>query len=95
MPEKIEMHDLAGGPFRIGDWLVEPSLNRLSQGDSTIRLWPMPDISKPPLHTLPRKELIAKLKTLTNLRVVRDEDSASGWKLEVESFPGWETVPSW
>jgi WD40 repeat protein len=63
--------------------------------DTTIRLWPMPDLSKPPLHTLPREELIAKLKTLTNLRVVRDEDSATGWKLTHDPFPGWETVPTW
>jgi hypothetical protein len=55
----------------------------------------MPDLSKPPLHTLPRSELIAKLKTLTNLRVVRDGESATGWKLEVGPFPGWETVPTW
>jgi len=63
--------------------------------DTTVRLWPMPDLSKPPLHTLPHDELIAKLKTLTNLRVIRDEESATGWKLEVGPFPGWETVPSW
>jgi WD40 repeat protein len=62
---------------------------------STIVLWPMPDFSKPPLHTLPREELIAKLKTLTNLRVVRDEQSKSGWTLDVGPFPGWETVPTW
>jgi WD40 repeat protein len=63
--------------------------------DKTVRLWPMPDLSKPPLHTLPREELIAKLKTLTNLRVVRDEDSPTGWKLTHDPFPGWETVPTW
>jgi hypothetical protein len=55
----------------------------------------MPDLSKPPLHTLPYDELIAKLKTLTNLRVVRDEESSTGWKVEVGPFPGWETVPTW
>jgi WD40 repeat protein len=63
--------------------------------DGTIHLWPMPDLSKPPFHTLPRDELIAKLKALTNLRAVRDEESSTGWKIEVGSFPGWETVPSW
>ena len=63
--------------------------------DTTVRLWPMPDLSKPPLHTLPRKELIAKLKTLTNIRVVRDQDSPTGWKLTHDPFPGWETVPTW
>jgi len=55
----------------------------------------MPDLTKPPLHTLPREELIAKLKTLTNLRVVRDAESSTGWKVEVGPFPGWETVPTW
>ncbi len=55
----------------------------------------MPDLSKTPLQTLPHDELIAKLKTLTNLRVVRDEESITGWKLEVGPFPGWETVPTW
>ena len=41
------------------------------------------------------EELIAKLKTLTNLRVVRDEESSTGWKLTHDPFPGWETVPEW
>ena len=54
----------------------------------------MPDLSKSPLHTLPREELIAKLKTLTNLRVVRDPDSPTVWKLEVGPFSGRETVPN-
>jgi len=63
--------------------------------DSTVRLWPMPDFSKPPLHSLPREELIAKLKTLTNERIVRDEDSPTGWKIVIGPFPGWETVPEW
>ncbi len=63
--------------------------------DGTVRLWPMSDLSNPPLHTLPHEELIAKLKTLTNLRVVRDEESATGWKLTVGPFPGWESLPEW
>jgi WD40 repeat protein len=71
-------------------WIASSSIT-----DKTLRLWPMPDLSKPPLHTLPHDELIAKLKTLTNLRVVRDEESATGWKVEVGPFPGWETVPEW
>jgi hypothetical protein len=49
----------------------------------------------PPLHTLPREKLIAKLKTLTNLRAVRDEKSSTGWKVEVGPFPGWAEVPEW
>jgi WD40 repeat protein len=81
-----------GGPVSMsadGQWIA-------SRGpDHTIKLWPMPDLSKPPLHTLPREELIAKLKTLTNLRVVEAPESPSGWKLDIGPFPGWETVPTW
>jgi WD40 repeat protein len=62
---------------------------------SSGRLFPMPDLSKPPLHTLPREDLIAKLETLTNIRVVRDEESSTGWTLTHEPFQGWETVPEW
>jgi hypothetical protein len=55
----------------------------------------MPDLSKPPLQTQPREELIAKLKTLANLRVVRDPESRTGWRLTHEPFTGWETLPTW
>jgi hypothetical protein len=55
----------------------------------------MPELDKPPLHTLPHDDLIAKLHTLTNLRAVRDETSATGWTIEVGPFPGWKNVPEW
>jgi WD40 repeat protein len=92
-----EPHLLIGHQDFIFDLAFDPLGRRIASGanDSTARLWPMPDLSKPPLHTLPRDELIAKLKTLTNLRVVRDEDSPTGWKLEVGPFPGWAEVPEW
>jgi WD40 repeat protein len=72
-----------------GQWIAT------SDRDGTIRLWPMPDFSKPPLHTLPREELVAKLKTLTNFRAVRDPTSSLGWEIEFAPAPGWETVPEW
>ena len=73
-----------------GRWIASAS-----DDDGTIRLWPMPDLSKPPLHILPHDELLAKLKSLTNLRAVRDPSSDTGWKIEVGSFPGWKDVPEW
>ncbi len=77
--------------------IIDPKGRWIASGgiDRVVRLWPMPDLSKPPLHTLPREELIAKLKTLTNLRVVRDPESSTGWTLTHDPFPGWETVPTW
>jgi len=55
----------------------------------------MPDISEPPLHTLPHDELLSKLRTLTNLRAVEDEQSPGGYRVEAGPFPGWETAPNW
>jgi WD40 repeat protein len=74
---------------RDGRWIASAS------NDGTIRLWPMPDLSKPPLHTLPLDQLLAKLRSLTNLRAVRDPASSTGWKIEVGPFPGWKEVPGW
>ena len=39
--------------------------------------------------------VIVKLKTLTNLSVVRDEESSTSWNVEVRPFPGWADVPTW
>ena len=66
-----------------------------SAAGSEIRLWPMPDVARPPLHTLPHGELMAKLRALTNLRVVEDPAAATGYKLEVGPFPGWKDAPTW
>jgi WD40 repeat protein len=93
-----EPHLLLGHTGRVSQCEISPDsrwVATFGRQDKILRLWPMPDLSKPPLHTLPREELIAKLKSLTNLRAVRDEDSPTGWSLEIGPFPGWETVPTW
>ena len=92
-----EPHVLLGHEGRIWAVEVDPLGRWIASGgvDETVRLWPMPDLDKPPLHTLPHDELLAKLRTLTNLRVVRDEESSTGWKVEVGPFPGWAEVPEW
>jgi hypothetical protein len=64
-------------------------------GDRPIRLWPMPDVTRPPLHTVPHAEPMAGLDALTNLRVMADPASSTGWKLDIGPFPGWATAPSW
>ncbi len=71
-----------------GRWIASAS-------GGEIRLWPMPDVTKPPLHTLPHDELMAKLRALTNLQVVEDAASPTGYKLDIGPFPGWKDVPTW
>ncbi len=93
-----EPHLLLGHEGQVWFWTaVSPDNQWIGSSalDTTLRLWPMPDLSKPPLHTLPQDELIAKLHSLTNLRVVRDEESSTGWKVEIGPFPGWAEVPEW
>jgi WD40 repeat protein len=69
-----EAHLLVGHVGYSEPTAVSPDLTWVaSTGDGhTLRLWPMPDLSKPPLHTVPHHELVAKLKSFTNLRAVRD-----------------------
>jgi hypothetical protein len=55
----------------------------------------MPDLSKPPLHTLRYEELMAKLRSFTNLRVVEEPASSTGYRLDIGPFPGWRDVPTW
>ncbi len=61
--------------------------------DKTVRLWPVPEGR--PLHTLPLEELLEKLYELTNYRVVSDEDSSTGYRMDFEPFPGWKATPTW
>jgi WD40 repeat protein len=72
-----------------GRWLVSAG------SDKKIRMWPLPDPQERPFHTLPREELLAKLRALTNLRAVPDPSSATGYMIEAGPFPGWAGVPAW
>ena len=60
-----------------------------------IRVWPVPDVSKTPFQSLPYGEIMSKLEAMTNVHAVRDEESSTGWKIEVGPFPGWAEVPEW
>ena len=60
-----------------------------------IRIWPVPDVSKPPPHLLPRDALLTWLRSHTNLRAVPNAASATGYVLEPGPFPGWADVPAW
>jgi len=72
-----------------GQWIAS------SNNDMTVRLWPMPDLSKPHLHYSSHEEFLRTLKALTNVRMIPDESSDTGYRQHIDPFPGWETVPTW
>jgi WD40 repeat protein len=90
-----EPHLLYGHTRRVTGVAVSPDRKWIASAgdDDTIRLWPVPE--GPPLHTLPHDVLLAKLRALTNLRVVPAPASATGYRIQADPFPGWATVPTW
>jgi WD40 repeat protein len=89
-PHRLYGHTRAVGSVAVspdGEWIASAS------DDDTIRLWPMPEGA--PLHALPYEELLTKLRSLTNLRVVPDPESATGYGLEPGPVPNWTTAPTW
>jgi WD40 repeat protein len=92
-----EPHLLFGHDGVILGAAVSPDGKWIATGgnDGTVRLWPMPDVTRPPLHALPRNVLIRKLGEFTNFRAVPDPKKPSGYALEVEPFRGWGDLPSW
>ncbi len=92
-----EPHLLLGHRGGVGAVAFSPDGRWIASvgSDGTVRLWPTPDLSRPPIHTLPHDELMAKLRTLTNLRIIEDPEASSDWKIDYGPFPGWGEVPEW
>jgi DNA-binding winged helix-turn-helix (wHTH) protein/WD40 repeat protein len=92
-----EPHWIVGPRSSVEAVAVSPDGKTIASGyrDGAIRLWPVPDLSKPPLHSLPRGKFIALLESLTNLRVVRDPEDPTSYSVTAGPFPGWNTVPEW
>jgi hypothetical protein len=76
---------------------ISPDERWIATGEESgdILLWPMPDLDRTPFERLSHDELMATLKSLTNVRAYRDETRPDGWGIRYEPFPGWETIPRW
>jgi WD40 repeat protein len=91
-----EPHILLGHSGAVYSVAISPDRRWIaSASGAEVRLWPVPDLAKPPLHTLPLDEILAKLRALTNLAVVEDPASPSGYRVAIGPFPGWKDVPTW
>lgn len=91
-----EPHLLLGHSGPIDRVAVSPDRRWIASASGTqVRLWPTPDVTKPPFHRLPHIEILARLRALTNVEVVTDPGSVTGFKVAVGPFPGWKDVPAW
>jgi WD40 repeat protein len=94
-----EPHALLGHESWVTQVAVSPDGNWIasSGADGTLRLWPMPDLDRPPLHALPHEELLEVLRSQTNLRMVPNPESPGDYQLSIENpgFHSWDDVPTW
>jgi serine/threonine protein kinase/WD40 repeat protein len=73
-------------------WLACSYSNLQPSSPTAVQLWRMPEGR--PIHTLPHDQFLAHLRAQTNLRVVPDKASSSGYRVDTAPFPGWEKVPA-
>jgi len=90
-----EPHLLYGHSLAVTSVAVSPDGLWVASGsdDGTIRLWPMPEGS--PFHTLPHAEVLARLRSFTNLRVVSGARDEVGYRVEPGPLPAWGVTPDW
>lgn len=59
--------------------------------DGTLRLWPMPE-GEPPMQ-LPLDRFLERLQSLTNLRLVQQEDRPTSYGMNLDPpLPAWERI---
>lgn len=95
-PISGEEPHLIFGHKTVGAIAIQPNGQWIATSEALrpiVRLWRMPEGK--PLHTLPYEDLLKKLRTLTNVRIVPDQKSTTGYRIQFDRFPGWQTVVNW
>jgi WD40 repeat protein len=85
-------HQLLGHSGTVKDIVVDPRgrwFASMEFGD-TIRLWPIPHGK--PVNSLSYNEFLNYLREQTNVRVVVDKDSPSGYRIQYQPFSGWKSL---
>jgi WD40 repeat protein len=59
--------------------------------DTSFSLWRVPEAR--PIQFLPHGDFLDYLRGQTNMRVVPDKASNTGYRVDTAPFPGWEKVP--
>jgi hypothetical protein len=86
---------LIGHQSQIGDVAVHPGGKWIASTESertADRLWATPEGQ--PFQSLPYAELLTRLRQLTNVRVVADKNTSTGYHTDYAPFPGWQKVPN-
>jgi WD40 repeat protein len=90
-----EPHVLLGHGVAVEAMAFSPDGRWLAVAGDSIRIWPVPDVTRTPLHLRRHDDLMDVLYSHTNLRAVSDETSSTRYRLEPGPFPGWATSPKW
>ena len=91
-----EPHILIGHEGPVWAVRVDPTGRFLASTseDGTVRIWPMPEGR--PLHTLALEAFLEKLRSLTNVRIVADAATSTGYRITFLPFQGWDrNPPTW